>query len=128
MLGCRSAAIIMQRQGSGLIVNIGSACSTHAWPGWGVYSAAKAGLLMFTRCLLTELRPHGVRVTSVLPSWGQTDFTAGAGLPPRAPEVLDQCISPSDMGRLIVQIVQMPAHLLTEEIKLWPMVQPISQL
>ena len=128
MLGCRSAAIIMQRQGSGLIVNIGSACSTHAWPGWGVYSAAKAGLLMFTRCLLTELRPHGVRVTSVLPSWGQTDFTAGAGLPPRAPEVLDQCISPSDMGRLIVQLAQMPAHLLTEEIKLWPMVQPISQL
>jgi len=32
------------------------------------------------------------------------------------------------MGRLIVQIVQMPAHLLTEEIKLWPMVQSISQL
>jgi hypothetical protein len=56
----------MQRQGDGLIVNIGSACSVHAWAGWGVYSAAKAGLLMFTRCLLAKLRPHGVRVTSVL--------------------------------------------------------------
>ena len=33
MLGCRRAAAIMQKQGSGLIVNIGSACSTHAWPG-----------------------------------------------------------------------------------------------
>jgi len=34
MLGCRRAAAIMEKQGSGLIVNIGSACSTHSWPGW----------------------------------------------------------------------------------------------
>jgi NAD(P)-dependent dehydrogenase (short-subunit alcohol dehydrogenase family) len=128
MLGCRRAAAIMQKQGSGLIVNIGSACSTHAWPGWSVYSAAKAGLLMFTRCLLTELRPHGVRVTSVLPSWGQTEFTDAANLPPRDPAVLAQCISPADVGKLLVQIAQLPAHLVTEEIKLWPMVQPMAQL
>jgi NAD(P)-dependent dehydrogenase (short-subunit alcohol dehydrogenase family) len=128
ILGCRRAAAIMQKQGSGLIVNIGSACSTHAWPGWSVYSAAKAGLLMFTRCLLTELRPHGVRVTSVLPSWGQTEFTDAANLPPRDPAVLAQCISPADMGQFVVQIAQLPAHLVTEEIKLWPMVQPMAQL
>lgn len=128
MLGCRRAAAIMQKQGSGLIVNIGSACSTHAWPGWSVYSAAKAGLLVFTRCLLTELRPHGVRVTSVLPSWGQTDFTEAAHLPPRDPAVLAQCISPADLGRLLVQTAQLPAHLVAEEIKLWPMVQPMAQL
>jgi NAD(P)-dependent dehydrogenase (short-subunit alcohol dehydrogenase family) len=128
MLGCRRAAAIMQKQGSGLIVNIGSTCSTHAWPGWSVYSAAKAGLLMFTRCLLTELRPHGVRVTSVLPSWGQTDFTEAANLPPRDPAVLAQCISPADLGQLLVQTAQLPAHLVAEEIKLWPMVQPMAQL
>jgi NAD(P)-dependent dehydrogenase (short-subunit alcohol dehydrogenase family) len=126
MLGCRRAAAIMQKQGSGLIVNIGSTCSTHAWPGWSVYSAAKAGLLMFTRCLLTELRPHGVRVTSVLPSWGQTDFTEAANLPPRDPAVLAQCISPADLGQLLVQTAQLPAHLVAEEIKLWPMVQPMA--
>jgi NAD(P)-dependent dehydrogenase (short-subunit alcohol dehydrogenase family) len=128
MLGCRRAAAIMQRQGDGLIVNIGSACSTHAWPGWSVYSAAKAGLLMFTRCLLAELRPHGVRVTSVLPSWGKTDFTDAAELPPREASILDKCISPSDLGRLLVQTAELPAHLVAEEIKLWPMVQPIAQL
>lgn len=111
-----------------VIVTIGSACSVHAWAGWGVYSAAKAGLLMFTRCLLAELRPHGVRVTSVLPSWGQTDFTAGAGLPPRDPEILARCIAPADLGALILQTSRMPAHLVAEEIRLWPMVQPIAQL
>ena len=128
MLGSRRAATIMQRQGSGLIVNIGSACSTHAWPGWSVYSAAKAGLLQFSRCLLTELRPHGVRVTSVLPSWGQTDFTEGANLPPREAEILAKCITPADLGELILQTARLPAHLVTEEIRIWPMVQPMSQL
>lgn len=128
ILGCRRAANLMKSQGSGLIVNTGSACSTHAWPGWSVYSAAKAGLLMFTRCLLTELRPHGVRVTSILPSWGQTDFTVGANLPARAPETLERCISPADLGFLVVQTAQLPAHLVAEEIKLWPMVQPMTQL
>lgn len=128
ILGCTRAARIMSGQGSGLIVNIGSACSTHAWAGWGVYSAAKAGLLMFSRCLLAELRPHGVRVTSILPSWGQTDFTEGAHLPPRDPEVLARCISPGEIGDLIVQLARLPAHLVAEEVKLWPMVQPIGQL
>lgn len=128
MLGSRRAAAVMQKQGDGLIVNIGSACSTHAWPGWSVYSAAKAGLLQFSRCLLTELRPHGVRVTSVLPSWGQTDFTEGANLPPREPEILEKCISPDDIGSMIVQIAELPPHLVTEETRLWPMVQPMGQL
>ncbi len=128
MLGCQRAAAIMQRQKSGFIANIGSACSTHAWPGWSVYSAAKAGLLMFTRCLLAELRPHGVRVTSVLPSWGQTDFTEAAHLPARTSEVLAQCITPADLGSLLAHIAGMPAHLVTEEIKLWPMIQPMTQL
>ncbi|MCC6882182.1 MAG: SDR family oxidoreductase [Verrucomicrobiales bacterium] len=128
ILGCRRAAGIMQAQGSGLIVNIGSVCAKHAWAGWGVYSAAKAGLLQFSRCLLTELRPHGVRVTSVLPSWGQTDFTNSADLPPREADILAKCISPEDLGRLLVQLAEMPSHLVTEELTLWPMVQPIGQL
>jgi NAD(P)-dependent dehydrogenase (short-subunit alcohol dehydrogenase family) len=128
ILGCARAAKVMTRQGSGLIVNVGSACSTHAWPGWSVYSAAKAGLLMYSKCLLAELRPHGVRVTSLLPSWGQTEFTEGANLPPRDPEVLGQCISPSELGDLVVSLARLPAHLVAEEVRLWPMVQPIAQL
>jgi NAD(P)-dependent dehydrogenase (short-subunit alcohol dehydrogenase family) len=128
ILGCQRAGAVMQRQGAGLIVNVGSVCAKHAWPGWSVYSAAKAGLLQFTRCLLTELRPHGVRVTSVIPSWGQTEFTSGAGLPPREPEVLKKCISPLELGALIVRVAELPPHLVAEEITLWPMVQPMTQL
>ncbi len=128
ILGCTRAARIMKKQGAGLIVNIGSACSTHAWPGWSIYSAAKAGLLMFTKCLLAELRPHGVRVTSVLPSWGQTEFTDAANLPPRDPGIFEHCISPQELGDFIVSLAGLPAHLVAEEARIWPMVQPIAQL
>jgi NAD(P)-dependent dehydrogenase (short-subunit alcohol dehydrogenase family) len=128
IFGCQRASVVMKRQGRGLIVNIGSVCARHAWAGWSIYSAAKAGLLQFTKCLLLEMRPHGVRVTSVLPSWGQTAFTEAANLPPRDSDVLEKCISPAELGQLLVQLAEMPAHLVTEELTLWPMVQPMAQL
>jgi len=128
LLGCRRAAGIMAEQKSGLIVNIGSVCSKHAWAEWGIYSAAKAGLLQFSRSLLIEMRPHGVRVTSILPSWGQTEFTESAGLASRGAEISDQCISPADMGDLLIDIACRPSHLVTEEVTLWPTVQPMTQL
>lgn len=128
ILGCGRAARVMKAQGRGLIVNVGSVCARHAWPGWSIYSAAKAGLLQFTKCLLLEMRPHGVRVTSVLPSWGQTEFTNAAHLPPRDSAILEKCIAPSDLGQMLVQLAQMPDHLVTEELTLWPMVQPMAQL
>jgi NAD(P)-dependent dehydrogenase (short-subunit alcohol dehydrogenase family) len=128
IMGCTRAARVMTEQRGGLIINVGSVCAKHAWPTWGIYSAAKAGILQFTRCLLTELRPHGVRVTSVIPSWGQTEFTEAAGLGSRDAEVLPQCIAPLELGELIVQIARQPAHLVTEEVTIWPMVQPMGQL
>jgi NAD(P)-dependent dehydrogenase (short-subunit alcohol dehydrogenase family) len=124
---CRAAAIMKQQQ-SGLIMNVGSVCAKHAWPGWSVYSAAKAGMLQFTRCLLTEMRPHHVRVTSLIPSWGQTEFTEAAGLESRTEDILNQCISPNDLGTIVVQIASLPPHLVTEETIVWPMVQPLEQL
>ena len=128
LLGCRRAAGVMSKQKSGLIVNIGSVCAKHAWAEWGIYSAAKAGLLQFSRSLLIEMRPHGVRVTSILPSWGQTEFTEAAGLDARDANVSDLCIAPADMGNLLVDIACRPSHLVTEEVTLWPTVQPMTQL
>jgi NAD(P)-dependent dehydrogenase (short-subunit alcohol dehydrogenase family) len=128
ILGSCRAAEIMKDQRDGLIINVGSVCAKHAWPGWSVYSAAKAGLLQFTRCLLTELRPYNVRATSLIPSWGQTDFIQAANLEERPADIVSQCISPRDMGNLVLQIACLPSHLVTEETTIWPMIQPINQL
>ena len=50
LFGCRRAAKVMRAQQSGIIINISSGCAIHAWPGWGPYSAAKAGLNQFGHC------------------------------------------------------------------------------
>ncbi|REJ85423.1 MAG: SDR family NAD(P)-dependent oxidoreductase [Acidobacteria bacterium] len=49
------------------ILNVGSNVTRMALKGYAVYSAAKAGLDMLTRCLALELAEHRIRVNAVLP-------------------------------------------------------------
>ncbi len=100
LYGCRRAAKVMTAQRDGVIINISSGCALHAWPGWGPYSAAKAGLNQFAHCLYTELREAGVRVTTITPYWGATDFVAAAaidGHPAGDPEIRAKTMQPLEM-------------------------------
>jgi len=128
ILGCKRAAKIMGAQKSGFIVNISSVCALHAWPGWSVYTAAKAGLSKFGHGLYTELRPLGVRVTTVTPSWGSTSFGAAAKLPERDAGTAAKCMSPQEMGDLIVKLCSMPEHLAVPDITVQPMIQEITPM
>jgi NAD(P)-dependent dehydrogenase (short-subunit alcohol dehydrogenase family) len=81
IMSCRTFTPQFKKQGFGKIINVSSACDRRSWPGWSVYSAAKAGLNAFTRCLYTELRPHGIAVTLLVPGGSNTGFqTAAAGV------------------------------------------------
>lgn len=128
LYGLRRVAPAMQAQRSGTIINISSVCARHAWPGWGVYSAAKAGLDQSAKSLALELRPHGVRVTTLIASWGVTEFTDAAGLGPRDPAMLARCTKPTELGDHVVHIATLPAHLCLQETVLVPLVQEISPL
>jgi NAD(P)-dependent dehydrogenase (short-subunit alcohol dehydrogenase family) len=128
LYGCRRAASVMKKQRSGIIVNISSGCALHAWPGWGPYSAAKAGLNQFGHCLYTELREAGVRVTTITPYWGATEFQAAANIqkhPAADPAVRVKCMQPSDMGALVVSLCATPAHLAIPDVTVQPLVQEI---
>lgn len=125
ILGCRRAAEIMEKQKSGLIINVTSVCSHYAWPGFACYTAAKAGLDMFSRALYTELRPHNVRVTVVTPSWGATEFGTAANLPPTEAELAKKMMQPEQMGKLIVFLCGFPEHLVFPEVMVQPTVQEI---
>ena len=126
--GCRRIAPLMRKQRSGIIVNISSVAGHHAWPTWGVYGAAKAGLNHFSKSLYLELRPHGVRVTTITPSWGATSFTDAAGLGPRDAATLAKCIKPEEIGQLVAEVCALPPHLCVQETILWPMVQEVNPL
>ena len=78
IMSCRTFTPQFKKQGYGKVINVSSACDRRAWQGWCVYSAAKAGVNQFTKCLYTELRPHGVAVTLLVPGGSNTGFQAAA--------------------------------------------------
>jgi NAD(P)-dependent dehydrogenase (short-subunit alcohol dehydrogenase family) len=78
IMGCRTFTPQFKKQGDGKIINVSSACDRRSWPGWSVYSAAKAGVNAFTKCLYTELRPHGIAVTLLVPGGSNTGFQGAA--------------------------------------------------
>ncbi len=73
---CSKAAVkLMAAQGQGVIINIGSGAGLVAMPGQVNYSAAKAGLLGFSRSLARGMAPKGVRVMLVAPGFFKSEMS-----------------------------------------------------
>jgi len=128
IFGARAAVPLMKKQGSGTIINISSICARESWPGWAVYGAAKAGLQQFSEGLYVETRSHGIRVTTLTPSWGLTDFLRSAEIPEFAKETAGKVTQPAELGRIVVDLCALPAHLCALDYTLLPLVQQIEPL
>jgi 3-oxoacyl-[acyl-carrier protein] reductase len=70
-LMCRETAPIMRKQKSGRILNTASNYAITGSALRAPYSAAKAGIIAFSKSLALELAPDGIRVNTVAP--GPTD-------------------------------------------------------
>jgi len=72
----RAASKVMLKQRSGRIVNITSVAGQMGNPGQANYSAAKAGVMGFTKTVAKELASRGVTVNAVAPGFITTDMTS----------------------------------------------------
>ncbi|RCU52565.1 MULTISPECIES: 3-oxoacyl-ACP reductase FabG [Corallincola] len=72
-----SKAVIrtMMKKRGGRIVNIGSVVGTMGNAGQVNYSAAKAGLIGFTKSLAREVASRGITVNAIAPGFIETDMT-----------------------------------------------------
>lgn len=68
---------IMMKQRSGCIINMSSIVGVYGNAGQANYSAAKAGLIGFTKSLAKEIGSRNVRVNAIAPGFIQTDMTKG---------------------------------------------------
>jgi NAD(P)-dependent dehydrogenase (short-subunit alcohol dehydrogenase family) len=69
----RKAMPMIKRSGGGSIVNLSSAAGRHGFPQRTPYSAAKWGVVGFTKSLAAEAGPDKVRVNAILPGLVEGD-------------------------------------------------------
>jgi NAD(P)-dependent dehydrogenase (short-subunit alcohol dehydrogenase family) len=89
LLGTKHGINAMLPTGGGAIVNWSSIGGLGASPGTGAYSAAKAGVISFTKSAAVEYGTQGIRANAVCPGFVETELTGGPGSGARFPQLID---------------------------------------
>jgi len=98
----------------GHIFNICSIASLQAYPNGGAYSISKFAMYGFSKNLREEMKPHGIKVTHVLPGAAYTDSWSGSGVDPK------RIMEAVDIARMIHASAQLSPQACVEEIVLRP--------
>jgi hypothetical protein len=69
-----------------------------------------------------------VRVCTVTPYWGDTEFRWAADIPAAADEVRDNLMTSGDMGQLVLDICRLPPLLVVPVVTVQPLVQQIEPM
>ncbi|HEY9639347.1 MAG TPA: 3-oxoacyl-[acyl-carrier-protein] reductase [Coleofasciculaceae cyanobacterium] len=72
----KAVSKVMLKQRSGRIINLTSVVGEMGNAGQANYSAAKAGVIGFTKTIAKEFAPRGITVNAVAPGFIATDMTA----------------------------------------------------
>jgi short-subunit dehydrogenase len=110
----RSIVPMMQTAKDGHVFNICSIASFMAYTNGGSYSISKFAMLGMSKVLREEMKPHGVRVTSVMP--GATWSNSWAGFD--GPE--DRLMKPEDIAETILAVSKLSKQSVVEEIVIRP--------
>jgi 2-hydroxycyclohexanecarboxyl-CoA dehydrogenase len=115
---CKAVLPLMAARGGGAVVNLGSDAGRVGSSGEAVYSAAKGGVIAFTKSLAREMARHQIRVNCVCP--GPTDtalFASFAG--PKLREALTKAIpfrrlgQPADVANVVAFLASDEASFVT---------------
>ncbi len=123
---CRAFTPLFKKQGFGKIINVSSVCDRRSWPGWSVYSAAKAGVNAFTKCLYTELRPHGVAVTLLVPGGSNTGFQKAAVGVTKFEWDEELAVRPEHFADMVYQTCALTKGACVSELHVYGLAQDIS--
>ncbi len=98
----------------GIIINMCSIASFMSYPNGGSYTISKFAMLGFSKVLREEMKPYGVKVTSIMPgatwsaSWADADF----------PD--ERLMQPEDVAEAVIAITRMSDASVVEEMIIRP--------
>lgn len=103
------------KQSKGYIITISSLAGTNFFENGSAYNASKFGLVGFTQAIMLDLRKHGIKVTTIMPGSVATEFND------HTPTDADAWkIQPEDIGRLVLDVLQMNPRTLPSKIEVRP--------
>ncbi len=116
---CSAAIPRLRSRGGGYIINISSLAGKNALTGGGAYCASKAALNSFGEVLMQEVRHDDIKVTTIAPGSVATGFSGGD-----ESKGADWKTAPSDIGGLVVGLLEMEPRSLASYIELRPSKPP----
>jgi NAD(P)-dependent dehydrogenase (short-subunit alcohol dehydrogenase family) len=113
----RAVAPAMKRQGKGWILNIASLAGKNPFAGGAAYNASKFGLIGLSEAAMLDLRPHGVRVSAILPGSVDTDFGSRPG---SAHQESGWKLRPEDIAAMVLHLLSYPDRALPSQVEMRP--------
>jgi NAD(P)-dependent dehydrogenase (short-subunit alcohol dehydrogenase family) len=113
-LACKAALPIMRETGGGAIVNMASASALLARPHLAAYSAAKGGIISFSRQLALDAQEYGVRVNTIAPGSVSTPLLSGVYEPGAVPHAIQPRVAePGEIASTVCFLLSDDASFMT---------------
>lgn len=113
------ACIPELKKSKGYIITVASLAGTNFFAGGAAYNASKFGLVGFTQAIMLDLRHLGIKVTTIMPGSVSSYF---GGREPAD----DWRIQPEDIGKMVVDLLNMHPRTLPSKIEVRPSMPPIK--
>lgn len=113
------ASVEELKKNKGFLITIASLAGTNFFAGGAAYNASKFGLVGFTQAVMLDLRQHGVRVSTIMPGSVATYFNNHN---PGSED--DWKIQPEDIGKLVIDLLNMHPRTLPSKIEVRPSMPP----
>lgn len=109
------AAVEELKKAKGYVITISSLAGTNFFAGGSAYNASKFGLTGFTQAAMLDLRPYGIKMTTIMPGSVATYFNSGE---PGSSE--DWKIQIEDIGQMVADLLKMHPRTLPSKIEVRP--------
>ncbi|WP_369996515.1 SDR family oxidoreductase [Winogradskyella sp.] len=116
------ASVNALKNTKGYYITISSLAGTNFFAGGSAYNASKFGVTGFTQAVMLDLRKYGVKVSTIMPGSVSTHFNGNEPNEEGAWKIQIE-----DIGKLVVDLLQMNPRTLPSKIEVRPTTPPSSK-